>query len=162
MFHSNRFIRTASLALSCAVLSLAVPSLYGQEAPSLADLARQARAAKNTGAHTAPGSGSPAAAPAAPVSPQSAASATSDKQRTAANVGMEPDARPNGMDLHFIASYEIGILKLFEQEKFDSIDQLAGTARSTRARLPGGYWTLHVIYDPLMVPAKGTYDASAD
>jgi hypothetical protein len=162
MLHNNRFMKILSLALFIAVLSLTLPSLYGQDAPSLADLAREARAAKNKGSHPPPDPGSPTTTttPTTPVNSQPAASKPSDKRSDETNIVSKSGTRLNGMDLHYLDDYEDGIRRLFEEGKFDLIDQLADTARSTRARLPGGYWTLHTIYVPLVLPAQGTDDAS--
>jgi len=148
MPRKDPFMKILSLTFSFVFVSFAVPSLYGQEAPSLADLARQARSAKNKGTQTAP------------VNSQPAPGETSDKRSAETNIRTESGTRLNGMDIHYLHNYQDDIRKLFEQDKFEAIDQLADTARSTRARLPGGFWALHIIYAPLMLPAKGTYDTS--
>jgi hypothetical protein len=162
MLHNNRLRQILSLAFSFAVVSFAVPSLHGQDSPSLADLARQARDAKNKGTHAAPGADSPASTTmsTAPVNSQPTTSEASDRRSDETNRLSKADILPNGMDLHYLDDYEDGIRRLFEEGKFESVDQLADTARSTRARLPGGYWALHTIYIPLVLPAKGTDDAS--
>lgn len=151
MPHNNPSTTVAFIAF--AVLALASASLYGQDAPSVADIARQARAAQNKKTQASPESGAPARS-------QSTTAETSDNGGAHNNAVSKPGAQPDGMDLHYNERYENSIRKLFEQDKFEAIDQLADTARSTRARLPGGFWALHIIYSPLMRPAKDTYDAS--
>jgi hypothetical protein len=127
----------------------------------LGDVARHIRAEKgNTSApaaiNTNPAKASAAASPANAQAP--AAIVTADKQAPA--IGQfGPYATKEEFNLHFLDRYEEGIRVLFEQEKFETLDQIASTARSTRSRLPGGFWTLHIIYSPLTDPAAGTYEA---
>ncbi|HEY1527769.1 MAG TPA: DUF4034 domain-containing protein [Candidatus Angelobacter sp.] len=71
-----------------------------------------------------------------------------------------PYATREEFNLHYLDRYEEGIRTLFDQEKFETLDQIAGSARSTKAHLAGGFWTLHIIYVGLMQPAAGTYKAS--
>jgi hypothetical protein len=162
MLHKNGLTNVILRALSFAVLSLVAASAFGQDAPSVADLARQARAAKNKGTQTSPESASTAATSTTdpPVNSQPASGEISNKRSNEKHALSKLGGRLDGMDLHYLDDYEEAIRTLFEQEKFESIDQLADAARATRARLPGGYWTLHTIYIPLMLPAKGTDDAS--
>ena len=47
-----------------------------------------------------------------------------------------PYATREEFNLHFLDHYEEGIRTLFEQEKFENLDLITDTARSTKARLP--------------------------
>lgn len=162
MHHRNGFTNIILRALSFAVLLLVGPFVFGQDAPSVADLARQVRAAKNKGAQASPESAPPATTGTTdtPVNSQPATGEVANKRSNEKSILSKLSSQPDGMELHYLDDYQEAIRTLFEQDKFESIDQLADAARSTRARLPGGYWTLHTIYVPLMLPAKGTDDAS--
>ena len=140
------------------------PLLPGQDAPSLGDAARRIRNEKSKAA-------TPAAAPAgansatrtAPPAPPVNTPAPVDTRagNPKAETGpFAPYATRQEYDFHVIDRYTEDIRAQFEQEKFEALDQIAATARTTRARLPGGAWTIHAIYDPLMRPVEGTYDAS--
>jgi hypothetical protein len=145
------------LPVSLLALVFAIAPLYGQDAPALGDIARRLRAGKDKAA--APRAHS--AGTATPIVPSTNVQnpVIADKQ-PAASGQYAPYATREEFNLHFLDRYEEGIRVLFEQEKFETLDQMAATARSTRARLPGGFWTLHIVYVPLMRPADGTYDTS--
>jgi hypothetical protein len=134
-------------------LLMFVPTLKCQDAPSLGDIARRARAEKN---HV----------PAVPAKQGGAATSTlrpaiAETKPAAAGSSARSDAEVLGdLNLHFVDHYEDTVRTLFEQDKFEQLDGMASTARSTKARLPGGYWTIHIIYHALLLPRNGTYKST--
>jgi hypothetical protein len=154
------FDRKLSVLLLAFVFASA--PIYGQDAPSLGDVARRLRAEKDKPA-------TPASAPSNATSPESPGATTPTAKgpspaiagtQTAASGQFAPYATREEFNLHILDRYEEGIRALFEQEKFETLDQMAASARSTKAHLTGGFWTLHIIYGPLLAPSAGTYDAS--
>lgn len=138
-----------------------IASLHGQETQSLGDIARRLRADKDKASAPATASAAPngvgtagAAVPSTKAHP-----AIADKQ-PAASGQYAPYATREEFNLHLLDRYQEGIRALFQQEKFEVLDKTADAARATKARLPGGFWTIHLIYLALMTPAEGTYDAS--
>jgi hypothetical protein len=150
-----------SLPLLVLALTFVIAPLRSQETQSLGDIARRIRADKDKASapatlSTAPnaGGGASSAVPSAKVEP-----AIADKQPTASGQ-YAPYATREEFNLHLLDRYQEGIRALFQQEKFEVLDKTADAARATKARLPGGFWTIHLIYSALMTPAEGTYDAS--
>jgi hypothetical protein len=150
------------LPVSLLVLVFAIAPIYGQDAPALGDIARRLRAEKDKA--PVPTTSSP--------SPHSSGTATAvvpstkvqnpviaDKQ-PAVSGQYAPYATREEFNLHFLDRYKEGVSALFAQERFETLDQMAATARSTKARLPGGFWSEHLIYSALTRPDAGTYDAS--
>jgi hypothetical protein len=149
------------LPLLILTLIFAVAPLCGQETQSLGDIARRLRADKDKAA------GRPTAA----IVPNAAVTASSEAPSTKAHSAVAdkqpavlsqyaPYATREEFNLHILDRYQEGIRALFQQEKFEVLDKTADAARTTKARLPGGFWTIHLIYSALMTPAEGTYDAS--
>jgi hypothetical protein len=67
-----------------------------------------------------------------------------------------PDLNPDvATDIHGLEKYQAAIAQLFAQEKFEELDRIAHEARATKARFPGGYWKLELLYHPLASPAAG-------
>ncbi len=150
-----------SLPLLLLALTFVIAPLRSQETQSLGDIVRRIRADKDKASapatlSTAPnaGGGASSAVPSAKVEP-----AIADKQPTASGQ-YAPYATREEFNLHLLDRYQEGIRALFQQEKFEVLDKTADAARATKARLPGGFWTIHLIYSALMTPAEGTYDAS--
>ncbi|MBZ5523908.1 MAG: DUF4034 domain-containing protein [Acidobacteriia bacterium] len=145
-----------TLSILVAILFF-LPLLHGQDTQSLGDAARRIRTERNKAAtpKTAPADANTATKTAPPANAPAPAVPRADSQ-TAATGQFAPYATRQEYDLHSLDRYSAGIRALFEQEKFENLDQLATTARSTHARLPGGFWTIHLFYSPLMEPAKGT------
>jgi hypothetical protein len=147
------------LPLSLLALLFAVTPLYGQDASSLGDIARRLRADKDKGTEATlspkPHSTGTATVPLVKVQDPVIA----DKQ-PAATGQYAPYATREEFNLHFLDRYKEGISALFMQERFETLDQMAAMARSAKARLPGGFWTEHLIYSALRGPDAGTYDAS--
>jgi len=119
-----------------AALFLFATVLYGQEKQSLGEYAaklKAERAAKNAGS--------------SPVkeSPASASITTSDL-----NAENDPE------------KYKAGVMKLFADEKFSELEQVAGAARSSKARFPGGIWKLRVFYRGVEGPANGNKASDAE
>lgn len=152
------------LSVSLLVLLFAIVPIYGQDAPSLGDMARHLRADKDKTASPATISPKPnsAAAASANVWQTKAQNWVMADPQPEASGQYEPYATREEFNLHFLNRYEEGIRTLFEQEKFESLELITDTARSTKARLPGGFWTIHIIYGALMAPAAGTYASSAN
>jgi hypothetical protein len=158
------------LLFSCLSL-LFCGSLYCQETPSLGEIARRERAAKQNKTAAGPAAGS-TSTPSAPLSSQSPAAhaasgqpatsndATSRKTGLASQSESAAKAVGDDLNLHYLDHYQAAIRQHFEKEEFELLDKLAATARSTKARLPGGFWTIHIIYEPLMEPPQGTYKAT--
>jgi hypothetical protein len=159
------------LLFSCFCLLFSGSALYSQQAPSLGEIARRQRAAKQ--------SEKPAAGPTAGSNSTQSAPLNSQPSSTHPGGGHgvpDNDAVPKAkatpqaestakalgddLNLHYLDHYEAAIRQHFEKEEFELLDKLAATARSTKARLPGGFWTIHIIYDALMQPSQGTYKAT--
>jgi hypothetical protein len=151
------------LPFSFLALLFAFVPLYAQDAPSLGDIARRLRADKDQAATPATASPNPRSAGTATanVPPTKAQNWVMADQQPVASDLYAPYATREEFNLHFLDHYEEGIHGLFEQDKFESLDLMADTARSTKARLPGGFWTVHIIYVALMAPPKGAYAAPA-
>jgi hypothetical protein len=150
-----------SLHFLLLTLTFVIAPLRSQETQSLGDIARRVRADKEKASAPAmpstatnAGGGANSSVPSAKVHP-----AIADKQ-PAASGQYAPYATREEFNLHLLDRYKDEIRVLFQQEKFEALDQTADTARSTKARLPGGFWTIHLIYSALMTPTEGTYDAS--
>lgn len=133
--------------------------LIAQDGPSLGDVARRLRAEKESAKPAAPASSTnPAKTQVAPstATPQPV---TAGKPDTATNL-YAPYGSREEFNLHFLDHYKQGIRALLEQEKFETLDQMADPARSSKTRLPGGFWVLHNIYVALSEPAVGTFKAT--
>jgi hypothetical protein len=159
------------LLFTCLSLLFCGSLLYCQETPSLADIARRERAAKqNKTAGTTPAAGPNATAP-APVNSQSAdtgavggpgvTSNGAGSRKSEVKPQSESTAKAVGDDLnlHYLEHYEAAIRQHFEKGEFELLDGIASSARSAKTRLPGGFWAIHIIYSPLMEPPQGTYKA---
>src|SRR5258708_12661603 len=154
--------RTLSILLAILFVTSA---LYSEDYTFLGDHARRIRNEKSR-AET------PAAAPAQSkggaktdppvdaVNGPTPADSGADKQ--AAGTGQfAPYSTREEYELHLLDRFRESTRALFEQEKFETLDQLADKARSTHARLQGGFWTIHLIDAALTAPVGATYDASA-
>jgi hypothetical protein len=148
------------LRVSLLAFVFAIAPIYGQDAPSLGDVARRLRAEKDKAAVPAPAPSQPASAEGPSALPAKATSPVIAGAQTTTSGQFAPYATREEFNLHLLDRYEEGIHTLFQQEKFETLDQMAAAARSTKARLPGGFWTLHILYGALTLPSAGTYDAS--
>jgi hypothetical protein len=150
-----------SLPLLLLTLTFVTAPVRSQESQSLGDIARRVRADRDKASAPATPSTTPNAGGAASSAVPSAKlhPAVADKQQAAAGQ-YAPYATREEFDLHRLDRYQEGIRALFQQEKFEVLDKTADAARTTKARLPGGSWAIHLIYLALMTPAEGTYDAS--
>ena len=149
--------------LGALILVLYIQIAFAQEPQSLGDVARKVRAQKNGAASTAAnaspdGSRTPAAARAAgPAGLQQSAPVVASATPAAAIL---PDLNPDvATDLQGLARYQAAIRQLFQQERFDEIDRIANDARAAKARFPGGFWKIHVLYVAISEPLGG-YNAS--
>jgi hypothetical protein len=142
------------VTLSFLVLVFTTAFLYGQDAPSLGEIARHLRADKEKTA--APTVESPNAH--STVTTLSTKASIADKQQTN-SAQYAPYATREEFNLHLVDRYEDGVRSLLKQEKFEALDQMADTARPTKARLTGGFWTIHILYGGLMQPEGGVFDA---
>ena len=153
-------MRTAHLAL---VLAFLFPIIAHSQEPSLGELARRARAEKNkaaqpnaSGATTATGlAGKPSTKPEAP-----APKPPETEQEAASRQMAESKAKAAQRNLHQVEEYQETIRSLYNTESFDKIDELADRARSTKSRLTGGFWEIHLLDDALMQPPHGTYQST--
>lgn len=144
-----------------AVLVFCLPTVSAQESQSLGDIARKLRAQKN-GSQTA-------STPSVSVPPavgNTVATQHSSVPVPAVTVPQEapivPDLNANvATDVQGLSKYEAAIWALFQQEKFQEIDRLASEVRASKARFPGGYWKVHIIYLALAQPSSGL-NASED
>ncbi len=131
---------------------------HGQDAPSLGDIARQIRAEKEKSAKPGLVPDAPNANRTIPSgNPQPTPVQTLPATPTGAYA---PYATRQEFDLHQTERYEQNVRKLFEQENFEALDQLADAARTQKSRLPGGFWAVHIAYAPLMTPVRGDYDST--
>jgi hypothetical protein len=55
-------------------------------------------------------------------------------------------------DVHAIEKYEAALQKLLAQEKFDELECIADSDRSTKAKFSGGMWKLHNFYGGIQEP----------
>lgn len=130
------------LSLFTAFL-LVGPTISGQEAPSLGEIARKLKAQKSGAQDSAvrPVAPSPNTAAAsrdngsAATRPQSAPAAPSAAPATEAAVLPHLNA-DTATDIHGIDRYQAAIRQMLLQEKFEEIDRLATEARTTKARFP--------------------------
>lgn len=139
--------------------SLVFSVVQAQDAPSLGEVARQLRAEKKSAKPAAPASSTTPATTQAPAPATAQQPVSAEKPDTASNL-YAPYGSREEFNLHFVDHYVQGIRALFEQEKFETLDQMADTARSGKTRFPGGFWVLHNIYVALSEPAAGTYKAT--
>jgi hypothetical protein len=139
----------------------AIPVLYGQDAPSLGDAARRIRAEKekDKGPATAPSSSASTTAnnPAVQVTPQPTASQPVAVRPTDMTSDVPTRLRVAAhLPLHFVEPYQDGFRYFLDQEDFEKLDEIADKARRPQIRYPGGYWKLHILYDALKGPHRGT------
>src|SRR5215471_15976078 len=133
--------RYMPLMMACL---LSMPA-WTQEGQSLGEIARKIRKPSDTHENTVTRG---------PVATNPAATAEAE---------MKPDLNPDfGNDIHAIDRYEAAIGDLLLQEKFETLDQIANEARATKARFPGGYWRIHLIYQALEEPAQKDKATDAD
>jgi len=155
-------------------LLFSVSLLHSQEGMSLGEIARRARAAKQKGAATTAPASRSSSAPSTPANSRSSANGdaaghSSTTSSSATSVPVDPQlgavvkvgsVPADGLNLHYLDNYEAAIRRHFDKEEFELLDNLAASARSTKARLPGGFWTIHIIYLPLLEPPQGTDKAT--
>lgn len=144
---------------SLLLVSCASGLLIAQDAPSLGDVARRLRAEKGAVSPATPASGSNADKTQVTPAPVSQQPVNVVKPDTAINQ-YAPYGSREEFNLHFIDHYKQGVRTLLEQEKFETLDQMADPARSGKTRFPGGYWVLHNIYVALSEPPAGTFKAT--
>ena len=53
-------------------------------------------------------------------------------------------------------AFRTNVANLFNQEKFDQLDEIANEVRSQKSRFPGGAWKSHVFYSVLREPGSLT------
>ena len=143
-----------SISIGLLIIFIA-PALHSQEGASLADTARQIRAEKNKA--TTPDQNS-----------ANSDSKTSSVAPAATSAGSNPPVASSSQtsatvtsNLDITAAYQRNIKSLFQQEKFETIDEIAAKARSTKERLvPGGFWAIHILYGALLSPPSGSEHAS--
>jgi hypothetical protein len=155
-------VRRYSLCL--AFLIIYIPATFAQEGQSLGDIARKLRA-QTSGAQAA--TASPANSSAVPTAntmktaeqqttPAVSAPAPIPSAMAAPEEAVMSDLTASvATDVHGIDKYKAAIRQMFQQEKFQEIDRLASETRSSKARFPGGYWKVHVIYLALAQPMAG-------
>src|SRR5436190_23202736 len=79
-----------------------------------------------------------------------------------------PEATLSGLtadaakDVHALENYEQAIRRLLQLEQFGQLDDIAATARRTRARFAGGTWKLYVLYRGLRKPSGGLKASEED
>ena len=144
-------------------------TISAQEAPSLGEIARKLKAQKGD-AHES------AVQPVAPRPNTAPASSGNDSAATrqqpapvapsavpATEAAILPDLNADtATDIRGMEKYQAAIRQMFLQEKFEEIDRLAAEARTTKARFPGGFWKLAVIYFPLTEPLAGNKASEAE
>jgi hypothetical protein len=76
-------------------------------------------------------------------------------QVAATDLNVIPDLHADAAtDLHAYEKYGAQIRAYLDQEKFDEIDVIADSVRSTKSRFAGGAWKLHKLYKGLSEPAN--------
>jgi hypothetical protein len=148
-------MRTLCLSL---LLFVSFPVMVHGQETSLGEIARRARAEKNKPAQ-------PNVRTTAPNSEQAAKATT----RAGQPAGQPPETEQQAMvrhiedsksnaaehNLHQVDDYQESIRTLFNIENFEKIDELADQARSTKARMTGGFWQIHLLETALTKPAHG-------
>jgi hypothetical protein len=119
-------------------------SFFAQNAPSLGDVATPLRSEKteNTVAPSAVTTAKPQ--PTNDTAPQDTADAAALQAQKE------------------IGEYGANVRELLNQEKFEEIDRLAATARSTKARFVGGGWKLYSLYGEICRVPNGDDATDAD
>ncbi len=125
-------MKAAIGCLTALIFSLSCLSV-GQEGPSLAELARKVRAAKNAGSKAAASASSSAVTP-AKTSPVDANVPLSRLNNSVAASNVDA----NG----YLKTAET----LLDQENFEELDRLAAQARTDKVRFAGGGWHLYTFY----------------
>jgi len=159
--------------LLCSVaFVILLQNISAQE--SLGDIARKLKAQKAGAQSTAaapPAAQSATPAPAtdsrsatisaaisyAQSMPDAPAAAPEQEQPVTAN--MNPDY---ATDAQATDEYMAAIRQLVQQEKFQELDRIAREARSTKARLPGGFWKIHTFYGGAAAPKGGIRASDAE
>jgi hypothetical protein len=174
-------MRQMKLLLLFIVFSFVVTVLYSQDGPSLGEIARQNRAQraqqKDNGVKasapvsraTATTGSAPGTASSSPASSDPAGSPASSGSTAGTGIGAEAKAKLDagskqlGVDKQLgLEDYSDLIRGYLNQEEFEKLDQVTDAARSTRARLPGGFWSLHIAYMQLMQPVQGISSSEAE
>jgi len=144
------------LAVVIAGLCFLGTPLFAQDAPSLADAARKARAEKN-------GTPSVSSQPSPAVDDATASPSSDRPSAVAARTGVKPDLNPRrDTDPDAAKKYDAAIRELFDREDFDAIDRLADEYRASKARFAGGFWKLHLMQSALDRPAAGLLTGASD
>src|SRR5260370_5570769 len=71
------------------------------------------------------------------------------------NISQTDAAGLNGdlsVDIHALHNFLDTAARILKEEKFVELDCLADHARSGKERLPGGLWTIHLLYQGLRQP----------
>jgi len=125
---------------------LCMPAL-AQEGQSLGEIARKIRTESSPN-HSAATPGPAAATNNSAIGTSLPVSASSEAE-------IVPDLNANiATDIRGIDKYEAAIRELLLHDKFETLDQIANEARNKKARFPGGFWKIHLIYEGLEQPAQ--------
>lgn len=74
----------------------------------------------------------------------------------------EQKAHADQINLHETGNYEEAIRTFLGTESFQRIDEIADTERSSKRRLPGGFWAIHLLYIPLSAPLHGSDSSESE
>ena len=65
-------------------------------------------------------------------------------------------------DIGAVKAYEDWIAQLLKEEKFDDLDCIADSVRSSKVRFSGGAWKIHRVYSGLTEPQPGMHATAED
>jgi len=146
-FRTARFIFLLSISSAISGGGQAQPqSTTGQEPPTLADIARQYQAKKQSKGPS-----------------QAEINRLSEGLNNAAE--KQDDLRREGVSATSSSDediYQAQIKGLLAKRGFDQLDQAAQAARSTKARFAGGVWQLYSFYEALRTPTTPRAATQAD
>lgn len=89
-----------------------------------------------------------------PLQPVSSENRESSVQDQAAS--QEDNSAADEIDSQPIRAYRVKVRSLFDEEKFDQLEEIAGAARSQKERFRGGEWKLRVFYLAIHGPGSLT------
>jgi hypothetical protein len=153
------------LLMVAVALATAVPVLYSQDGLSLGEIARRNRDHKNASpANPSANPDSSVTIPSAAAAPPQPAAAQPAQKPAATGSAVVVDAKAYDQrkTQSFIEAFENDTRLALEQDKFEALDQKADQLRSTKERLPGGFWTIHLMYNPLTSPRRDEHASETE
>lgn len=88
--------------------------------------------------------------------PQPALGVTHESSAQDQAAPQEDNTGADEIDSQPIRAYRVKVRSLFDEEKFDQLEEIAGTARSQKERFRGGEWKLRIFYLTIQGPGSLT------